>query len=54
MRAIRRDVAVDNLADIPIQLRAMKALWAGGGQGGLLTRREDEAVLFEKGLNCNC
>jgi GH24 family phage-related lysozyme (muramidase) len=54
MRAIRADIAIKNLTDVPVQLRNMKALWAGSGQGGLLTRREDEAALFESGMNCNC
>ncbi|WJF90935.1 hypothetical protein QS306_04530 [Paraburkholderia bonniea] len=53
MRAIRNDIASGNLADIPIQFRVMKALWSGSGQGGLITRRENEATLFEKGMNCN-
>jgi len=54
MRKIRSDVASNNSIDVPVQLRAMKALWAGSGQGGLLIRRENEAILFEKGINCNC
>lgn len=54
MKAIRNDISSANLTDVPVQWRAMKSLWAGTGQDGLLTRREKESVLFEKGMNCNC
>ncbi|WP_413188503.1 hypothetical protein [Paraburkholderia sacchari] len=54
MRMIRSDILAGNLIDVPVQLRRMKDLWAGSGQGGLVARREKEAVLFEAGLNCNC
>ncbi|MEX3899160.1 pesticin C-terminus-like muramidase [Paraburkholderia youngii] len=54
MRAIRADIAGNNLHDVPVQLRKMKELWQGSGQGGLLSRRDDEAALFEGGMNCNC
>jgi len=29
----------------------MKRLWVGKGLDGLITRREDEAKLFEEGLS---
>ncbi|WP_206363328.1 pesticin C-terminus-like muramidase [Cupriavidus necator] len=54
MRAIRDDIVSGNFPDVPLQWRAMKSLWADSGQGGLIARRENEAVLFEKGLRCNC
>lgn len=54
MRAIRNNISSKNFSDVPVQWRAMKSLWSGNGQGGLITRRENEAVLFEKGINCNC
>jgi GH24 family phage-related lysozyme (muramidase) len=50
MRAIRDDVAAKNLSDVPAQLRSMKSLWEGSGQGGLLERRDQEAALFEEGI----
>ena len=54
MRAIRADIAANNTTDVPTQLRKMKSLWEGQGQSGLVTRREEEAVLFESGISCNC
>ncbi|WP_157381760.1 lytic transglycosylase domain-containing protein [Burkholderia ubonensis] len=54
MRAIRADFQGGSIQDVPVQLRRMKSLWEGGGQGGLVDRREKEAVLFEAGMNCNC
>jgi GH24 family phage-related lysozyme (muramidase) len=51
MRAIAADVANGNLADVPVQLRAMKRLWDGQPNlQGLVRRRELEALLFEEGL----
>ncbi|SAK63560.1 EF hand domain-containing protein [Caballeronia fortuita] len=50
MRAIRDDVAAKNLSDVPVQLRSMRSLWEGSGQGGLLERRAQEAALFEEGI----
>ncbi|SDD73022.1 hypothetical protein SAMN05216345_11489 [Cupriavidus sp. YR651] len=51
MRAIRDDIAQQQLADIPAQIRAMKRLWAGNpDMAGLLRRRDLEALLFEQGL----
>lgn len=50
MRIIRADILAKNYADIPRQIRSMKRLWEGKGLPGLLTRRDAEARLFEKGL----
>lgn len=51
MRAIKADIANNNLQDVPAQLRSMKRLWAGNpSMAGLVRRRELEAVLFESGL----
>jgi GH24 family phage-related lysozyme (muramidase) len=47
MRAIRDDVPKGDLKDIAAQLRSMKRLWVGKGQGGLIARREAEAKLVE-------
>ncbi|WP_174976644.1 MULTISPECIES: lytic transglycosylase domain-containing protein [Burkholderia cepacia complex] len=54
MRNIRAAIQNNNLPEVAAQLRAMKALWVGTGADGLLTRREKEAVLFEKGMICDC
>jgi hypothetical protein len=35
---------------VPKHFRDMKVIWIGKGLNGLLVRREDEAVLFERGL----
>ena len=48
MRAIRDLIADGRLADVPAQFRAMKRLWPG--VGGLLTRRDAEAAMWERGL----
>ena len=48
MRAIRDLIAAGRLAEVPDQFRSMKRLWKG--MGGLLTRRDKEAALWEKGL----
>ncbi len=45
MRAIRDAVAKGDLQTIADQLRAMKRLWEGKNQGGLLKRRDAEADL---------
>jgi len=49
MRAIRDAIASGNFSEIPAQIRSMKRLW-GDAQRGLITRREQEAKLFEQGL----
>lgn len=46
MRAIKGDMATQNFADIPHQLKSMARLWTGG----VHDRRLREAALFEKGL----
>jgi hypothetical protein len=48
MRQIRDCVKSGQLARIPGLIRSMKRLWPNSS--GLRTRREDEALLFEKGL----
>lgn len=51
MRAIKQDMADQDFAGIPAEFRAMKRLWSGNpAMSGLVARRENEAVLFEKGL----
>ncbi len=47
MRAIRDLVPELDYAGIAEQLRLMKRLWEGRNLQGLLTRREDEALLIE-------
>ncbi|QAU24624.1 lytic transglycosylase domain-containing protein [Dyella sp. M7H15-1] len=54
MRSIKSDIENSKTKDVPVQLRSMKSLWAGSGQGGLVERREQEAILFESGMTCNC
>lgn len=39
---------------VPTLLRDMKRLWTTKSDRGLQKRREDEAILFEKGLKCDC
>jgi len=52
MRAIRAAIIDGHPEAVPAQFRAMKRLWAGlPGLAGLLTRRDAEADLFERGLN---
>ncbi len=51
MRQIRDAMASKNFAVIPDYIRNMKRIWKGAGLGGLIIRREAEAVLFEKGLS---
>lgn len=50
MRVIRADIASHNWEDIPRQIRKMKRIWANANLPGLLRRRDDEAKLFERGL----
>ncbi|QMI49008.1 pesticin C-terminus-like muramidase [Burkholderia sp. MBR-1] len=54
MRNIKAAIQNNNLPEVAAQLRAMKVLWEGTGNDGLLKRREKEAVLFEKGMTCDC
>jgi hypothetical protein len=48
MRNIKSHVANKNFAKIPAEFRSMKRIWPN--TSGLQTRREREAVLFERGL----
>ncbi|BAI71465.1 hypothetical protein AZL_020480 [Azospirillum sp. B510] len=48
MRSIRDLIAAGKLSEVPEQFRLMKRLWPG--VGGLLTRRDTEAALWERGL----
>lgn len=50
MRAIKAAIAANDYRGIPAQIRSMKRLWEGKGLPGLITRREQEAKLFEVGL----
>jgi GH24 family phage-related lysozyme (muramidase) len=55
MKQINDDLLNRIPEKIPSRLRSMKRLWEGkAGLGGLITRREDEAKLFERGLKCDC
>lgn len=53
MRAIAADIQNGTWTDIPKQIRSMKRLWNANTQGGLITRREKEAQLFEEGLRAS-
>ncbi len=50
MRQIRDAMAAQEFAAVPDLIRSMKRLWQGTGLAGLLTRRDAEAALFERGL----
>ena len=50
MRNIKADMTAQNFVDIPVQFRSMKRLWENKGLDGLISRREKEAALFERGL----
>jgi GH24 family phage-related lysozyme (muramidase) len=55
MEQISDDLKSEQPEKIPSRLRAMKRLWEGKrGLGGLVSRRESEAKLFERGLKCDC
>ena len=55
MKQIYYDLLNLSPEKVPSRLRSMKRLWEGrAGLGGLITRREDEAKLFERGLKCDC
>lgn len=54
MRAIKECMRTGDLAGIPVQIRAMKRIWAGRDDArGLLIRRDKEAELFERGLRAS-
>ncbi len=48
MRDIRTLMAVERYTEVPTQIRSMKRIWTARG---LLKRRDDEAAMFERGLN---
>ncbi|WP_208446924.1 pesticin C-terminus-like muramidase [Burkholderia gladioli] len=54
MRNIRKAIQDNDLPEVAAQLRAMKVLWDPASARGLITRRENEAILFEKGMICDC
>ena len=49
MKALKTIIAAGDLNDIAAQLRSMKRLWDPKKQKGLITRRENEALLAENG-----
>ena len=50
MRLIRAAIVSKNYQSIPKYIRDMKRIWVNENQPGLLTRRDNEAKLFEIGL----
>lgn len=50
MRAVRDAVKSGDLKTVALQLRAMKHLWVGKGEDGLLVRRDAEASLVEEAI----
>jgi GH24 family phage-related lysozyme (muramidase) len=55
MKQISDDLLSLSPEIIPSRLRSMKRLWEGkAGLAGLITRRENEAKIFERGLKCDC
>ena len=51
MRRIRDLMEIRQFDDVPAQVRAMKRLWIGKpSMGGVVKRREQEAIIFERGL----
>lgn len=51
MRAIKRHMVNEDFDQVPAEIRAMKRIWRGDpAMRGLLSRRDAEAALFEKGL----
>lgn len=53
MKEIQNDLK-NGGTKVPTLLRNMKRLWTTKSDRGLQKRREDEALLFEKGLKCDC
>ncbi|MFN4246567.1 MAG: hypothetical protein ACK4EY_02525 [Flavipsychrobacter sp.] len=49
MKALKPIIAAGDLPGIAAQLRSMKRLWDSKKQKGLITRRENEALLAENG-----
>lgn len=50
MRAIKAAMVAKRFSEIPAQFRSMKRLWNTPSMRGLVSRREAEAKLFERGL----
>lgn len=50
MRNIKAHMTARRFSKIPVEIKAMKRIWAGTGFSGLLKRRDREAALFDKGL----
>jgi hypothetical protein len=50
MANIDRHLLADRLDRVPPEIRSMKRLWVGKGLNGLLTRRDAEAALFQRGV----
>lgn len=48
---IRDFVQTKQFAKVPAEFRSMKRLWVGQGLDGLLRRREDEARMWERGID---
>lgn len=53
MKEIQDDLK-SNGKKVPSLLRSMKRLWTTKANRGLQARREEEAKIFEKGLQCEC
>ena len=54
MKDIQKSLKEDNASVVPSLLRSMKRLWTTSSTRGLVTRRENEAKWFEKGVKCDC
>ncbi|SUA35721.1 Phage-related lysozyme (muraminidase) [Neisseria zoodegmatis] len=54
MREIQQALAENRGYDIPNFLIKMKRLWVSHSDRGVAIRREEEANLFKKGLDCDC
>lgn len=50
MRAVRSHIMAGELSLVDDEIRAMKRLWPGANERGLLIRRDKEADLWNKGL----
>ncbi|MUK28837.1 hypothetical protein GNP44_01830 [Aliivibrio fischeri] len=54
MRDISKHLKENQITLIPNDIRSMKRLWENKGLGGLIKRREFEALMFEKYGECTC
>ena len=54
MKDIQKSLEEDNASVVPSLIRSMKRLWNSSSNRGLVTRRENEAKWFEKGVKCDC